>query len=500
MPSSAVASSRPESAEATRNDEISIGGRQSIYHASRNSTVTTGRHTGTGGSAMAEQEQTPISTSQRMISATWGSILTSLLVTPLDVVRVRLQSQTSVYKTPTIPQSSILFKELPPNLGITACCREVFWVGDNGHFCMVGQHVPELGKTSGGVMAADCAVEETQRKTFTSTFDGLRKIARNEGPLSLWRGLSPTLLMAIPANVIYFTGYDWLRYDKKSPVARYVNDHSAAFVAGSIARVAAAAAISPIEMFRTRLQATSGTGTDHFRATLRGLHQMTQTQGYSALWRGLTLTLWRDVPFSGLYWWGYESVKNSLANMRTRTFPHASHVHPGLHSGSHEPQSNAVVFIESFTAGAISGAVSALVTTPFDVGKTRQQVFRHIADEALSNSSSTTSGSFTTSSFKLHSSSSSTTSSSVRPEQLSIPKFLLHIFREEGLAGLFRGWAARCMKVAPACAIMISSYELGKQMAGQVNERRHHLTEHGHHTDHKPQDNRARSPTQDETH
>ena len=35
------------------------------------------------------------------------------------------------------------------------------------------------------------------------------------------------------------------------------------------------------------------------------------------------------------------------------------------------------VLIDSFTAGGISGAIAALVTTPFDVGKTRQQVARH---------------------------------------------------------------------------------------------------------------------------
>ena len=53
-----------------------------------------------------------------------------------------------------------------------------------------------------------------------------------------------------------------------------------------------------------------------------------------------------------------------------------------------------------------------------------------------------------------------------------MPRFLYHIFREEGVKGLFRGWAARCLKVAPACAIMISSYEVGKGMAGDMNGRR----------------------------
>ncbi|GBF61609.1 mitochondrial carrier protein [Trichophyton mentagrophytes] len=412
-----------------------------------------------------------ISTSQKMISATWGSLLTSLLVTPLDVVRVRLQAQTPVIRAslPTSPQPTTLtsvspsplnfFRHLPPNLGVTACCREVFWIGENAQtqFCLVNQPPPTATSSSTSAPTSitspqSCVVE--QRKSYTSTLDGLRKIARHEGPLSLWRGLSPTLVMAIPANVIYFTGYDWLRYDSASPVASYVPASAAPLVAGSVARIAAASAISPIEMFRTRLQAIPAGGgmhgPDHFKATLRDLNKMVHREGYSSLWRGLTLTMWRDVPFSGLYWWGYERIKRQLESMRGHAFPHA-YVDPVLKgtqpttttpaakattvaaggAASHSPSST-VVFIESFTAGAVSGAVSALVTTPFDVGKTRQQV------------ASGSSG--------------------------SIPRFLLSILQEEGLQGLFRGWAARCLKVAPACAIMISSYEVGKKVASKAND------------------------------
>jgi len=296
--------------------------------------------------------------------------------------------------------------------------------------------------------AIDCAVEETQRRTFTSTFDGLRKIARNEGMFALWRGLSPTLMMGIPANIIYFAGYDWLRTDERSPIKRSVSDVYAPFVAGAIARTAAASATSPVEMFRTRLQATPGTGAGHFKATLQGLHQMTQAQGYASLWRGLSLTMWRDVPFSGLYWWGYEKVKEGLEGARQ----HAPH----LSNSDSEQVSTATAFIDSFIAGATSGSVAALVTTPFDVGKTRQQVYRHMDDHAAPSGPRST-----------------LVPKAIVPEKLSLPKFLMHIFREEGLAGLFSGWAARCLKVAPACAIMISTYELGKRMAREVNERRH---------------------------
>jgi solute carrier family 25 protein 39/40 len=300
-------------------------------------------------------------------------------------------------------------------------------------------------------------VEETQRRTFNSTLDGLQKIARNEGLTTLWRGLSPTLVMAVPANVIYFTGYDWLRYSHASPLKKIPNDVYIPLVAGSVARIAAAIAVSPIEMFRTRMQASQGT-TGIFRDTLLGLHRMTQTQGYTSLWRGLTLTMWRDVPFSAIYWWGYEAMRNRLTDMRE--------VAQGKELDSQRPmtgarsaqahESSMTTFVDSFLAGAGSGAIAALVTTPFDVGKTRQQVYHHAGDDAPS----------------VVAAKEFAKQGKHIPEELSIPRFLYHIFHEEGMRGLFKGWAARCLKVAPACAIMISSYEVGKKWARTINEKK----------------------------
>ena len=317
--------------------------------------------------------------------------------------------------------------------------------------------------------AANCAVEETQRKTFNSTLDGLQKLARNEGPRSLWRGLSPTLLMAIPGNVIYFAGYDTLRYNERSPIKNMIPDAYAPLLAGSVARVAAAAAISPIEMFRTRMQATSGSATGVFRDTLSGIKDMVQAQGYTTLWRGLTLTMWRDVPFSGLYWWGYEAVRNKLADVRERGRGRTTDLSEDMtriRSQSRSRSNHTVTFVDSFIAGATSGAVASVVTTPFDVGKTRQQVYVH------ANDFSSESASASNSRLQHPKGSAAAVMRELMPEERTMPRFLYHIFKTEGVPGLFKGWAARCLKVAPACAIMISSYEIGKKMARDVNEQK----------------------------
>lgn len=395
-----------------------------------------------------DSSEASISAGQKMLSAVSGSLLTSLLVTPLDVVRVRLQSQP---KSSSIPRSShslaALFTSQSPNLGVTACCREVFWMSNTSPVCLAAgaPATTPLGTlaASSTSPAVQCAIDESRQKTFTSTVDGLRKIARHEGISSLWRGLSPTLVMAIPANVIYFTGYDSLRSNHRSPIRNYIPDTYAPLVAGSIARVAAAAAISPIEMFRTRMQAapSGASGVTVFKDTLIGLRKLAHTQGFTSLWRGLTLTMWRDVPFSGIYWWGYEAMRDNLVSMRNGPRDQLRHVRSS--------QDHTATFVDSFVAGATSGAIASIITTPFDVGKTRQQVVESDGSRARSNLKT----------------------GYTMPEERSMPRFLYHIWRVEGVPGLFRGWAARCLKVAPACAIMISSYEVGKKMARRMNEK-----------------------------
>lgn len=329
---------------------------------------------------------------------------------------------------------------MPPNLGISACCREVFWVPNQSQFCVASPSSSASAAAIEESLMSECAAEETQRRTFNSTLDGMRKIARNEGLTTLWRGLSPTLAMAVPANVIYFAGYDWMRTSDKSPVKSRVADAYAPLVAGSISRILAAIVVSPIEMLRTRMQASHPSNTASvMRETVVGLKEMVGTDGYRSLWRGLSLTLWRDVPFSAFYWWGYEYGREQL---------HAWRVGDATIK-SRDDYSHKTVLIDSFIAGASSGAVAAFFTTPFDVGKTRQQTVRNSPNSERR----------------------SIPGFEKPPEERTMPRFIWHMYKTEGMSGLFKGWAARCLKVAPACAIMISSYEIGKKMARTVNEK-----------------------------
>ncbi|KAF8465564.1 mitochondrial carrier domain-containing protein [Kalaharituber pfeilii] len=428
----------------------------------------------------SESKKFVITPAQQMLSACSGSLLTSLLVTPLDVVRVRLQAQaqpSTSLSTPinpadpatppsttfrvhrvVSPQYQSTFARLPSQLGVTACCREVFWVTNHPEFCIASSS-PASTATPAAILDA-CAVEETAQRRFTGTWEGLVKIARYEGIPSLWRGLSPTLLMTIPANVIYFTGYDTMRQSPNNPFNAF-GPHWSALLCGGSARAIAATAISPLELFRTRLWAISTPRKnvngeaiqEHnvFRKTISGLVDMVKVEGWTSLWRGLTLTLWRDVPFSGIYWTGYEIIKGRLKAQHKQQDTLFSHPHP-----SKKMDSSANTFTDSFLAGALAGSIASFLTTPFDVGKTRIQVNTNRPPPEPTGPTAVRAG----------------FAPGHNGVYKSMPSLLYGIFKAEGVRGLWRGCVPRLLKVAPACAIMISSYEVGKQWAEKINQRK----------------------------
>jgi solute carrier family 25 protein 39/40 len=226
------------------------------------------------------------------------------------------------------------------------------------------------------------------------------RISREEGIFALWTGLRATILMNVPAQVIYMGAYERASKElRQSPGLELW----APMIAGGGSRLISSSIVSPIELLRTRLQAQAPSASSPSLLSLAS--SVVSAEGVSGLWRGLVPTLWRDVPFSCLYWLCYEHLKQR-----------AVETHPEQRlTGS-----------GAFICGAAAGGAAALVTTPLDVIKTRQQ---------LAARTGTGGGTITT---------------------------LQHVLRTEGLRGFFAGLAPRLAKTPPACAVMITSYELGK--------------------------------------
>ncbi|XP_026228288.1 solute carrier family 25 member 40 [Anabas testudineus] len=323
-----------------------------------------------------------ISPFQQMVASCSGAFLTSLLVTPLDVVKIRLQAQ----KTP-FPKGKCF----------------VYCNGLMDHIC-----VCENGNSKAWYKAPS---------HFNGTLDAFIKIIRCEGITALWSGLPPTLVMAVPATVIYFTCYDQLCAALRIRMGDSAQE--APLLAGAIARVGSATVISPVELIRTKLQSQKLS----YRELTHCIRSAVENEGWLSLWRGLGPTLLRDVPFSALYWYNYEKGKTWLCEWKNTTEP---------------------TLTITFISGAVSGSIASVVTLPFDVVKTRRQV--ELGELQRTNLS--------------------------RQMSSSTISVMSRIVAQDGFGGLFAGFLPRLIKVAPACAIMISTYEFGKAFFRKHNQER----------------------------
>ncbi|KAF0695925.1 Aste57867_13273 [Aphanomyces stellatus] len=340
--------------------------------------------------------------------ASVGALLTSLLVTPLEVAKTRLQAQG--------PIATVLSVKASPT-NYCYCTHFQYSNGLMDHMVPKSKVAVFAHQAAVTVPHADCPVHGPPPAVqLRGTMHALSHIVRTEGVRALYAGLPPTLLIAVPSTVFYFTSYDLLLANAKA----YYPDQATLlpFVCGSFARCVSATVVSPLELIRVRMQAAPNAGS--FAEVLG----RSVGDGVFSLWRGLMPTLARDVPFSALYWGFFEILK---ANLTTSL----------LHNSDNHGQTQLGI---AFVAGATSGAVATVLTQPFDVVKTKRQMETFSMPTAPQHL--------------------------VAEEKPRVMRIMADIVRTEGMGGLMTGLSARVAKVAPACAIMISTYEAGKQFLG----------------------------------
>lgn len=351
---------------------------------------------------MPQPSSTPPSSSSRhkIIAASTGSLITALTsaltslspsialssrtVTPFDVVKTRLQTQPAplpLFETahtlsssrhftpasdPPQPHASTSKVRLPATTNAT-CCQPTTFFGCRFDSTrnMSGIAVDALPRGvvtsfatggSGQAMAlfdaeaacaypdAKAAKADLQRdpRRLNGMIDAVAKIVRHEGPAALWRGVGPALLMSVPTSAAYMVGYDALRASLLATTRPDDNVYraGATLFAGGISRTIVVSIVSPLELLRTRLQSAHHSFQDVFAS----YRLFVKEQGPTSLWRGLPPTLWRDVPFSAIYWASYEFVRRGLTGGR------------GMGEMA-QGESRSRAFGVAFVSGAVSGSV-----------------------------------------------------------------------------------------------------------------------------------------------
>ena len=161
--------------------------------------------------------------SVKVVSALGGALLTSLLMTPFDVVKTRLQAQ--------LPSSV----KCEVNLTPTECPRCSHYIRFNGlqDFAVEKARGDPFIKQLAESDRYACMARHLDIPHYRGTVDAFSKIVRHEGVGALYNGLAPTLVLSLPSTVIYYVLYDDL---SKKLAQRGVDTDVAAVSAGMGAR------------------------------------------------------------------------------------------------------------------------------------------------------------------------------------------------------------------------------------------------------------------------
>ena len=321
-----------------------------------------------------------VSLIHQSVAAAGASIVSAIVVNPLDVVKVCCSM---TYHTcgcfhmdhPLFSQTRIQAQQSLRSISET--------VPSSGSYIQ--------GKS---LLVSQEARHQPSPRFYKGTYDALKRIAQDEGVRALWRGTGLSLTMAAPMVGIYLPLYDVIlrSFEEK----QHMQEPYAPLLAGTVARSIAVYCTSPIELMKVRVQAFM----------TPQVNDGCSTKSLRQLWRGVGATLWRDVPFSGIYWALVEPMRRQLTPIGG-------------------PTSEIEVLKANALSGAASGALAAAITTPFYVAKTRMQLY---------------------------------------PSKTKFKTFCVmkDVVLHQGFGGLFKGWSARSAKAIPACAIVLSSYEMIK--------------------------------------
>ncbi|KAA3675936.1 solute carrier family 25, member 39/40 [Paragonimus westermani] len=373
-----------------------------------------------------------LSVLHRIAASSVGGIATALIMTPLDVVKIRMQSHRMFAGNKCFIYCNGLMEHLCTCSAGSTGSKLVPWYEKPGTFVgtWVGFRSPRHSDLrSSCVYHSGHPSSAVLSRRSMRLSDAVFKIVRNEGVWSLWSGLSPTLVMALPQTVIYFTVNDVLKekvgyssFQLAAATQKHglftFNDWTPAFI-GGISRVFAVTAISPLELLRTKMQAVRMTP-DRLKNTL--LVAIKQG-GLQSLWTGMGPTLLRDVPYSMFFWLVFDYLKSHY--LIGRIFQ------TDLYS-SQCARLPDLSFYRAFLYGAVAGLTAGVLTHPFDVIKTHRQVE---LGEALVMG---------------------------RPYPKSTLASLHRLYNAHGIRAVFAGFTPRLLKTTNASAIMIATFETFK--------------------------------------
>lgn len=246
---------------------------------------------------------------------------------------------------------------------------------------------------------------------YKGTLFTFKTILREEGLTGLWKGNVPAEGMYLAYGGIQFLTYrsvsqalDNLPSDHKLPGT------AVSFIAGAVAGTTATTATYPLDLLRTRFAAQ---GNDRvYTSLLSSVRDIARYEGPTGFFRGLGAGIGQIVPYMGLFFAFYESLKPVFAGV---SMP--------LHSlGSGDA-----------IAGVFASMLSKTVVFPLDTVRKRLQVQGPTRAKYVHKN--------------------------IPAYESGVVRTLTSILAREGIRSLYRGLTVGLIKAAPASAVTMWTYE-----------------------------------------
>ncbi|XP_014500528.1 mitochondrial arginine transporter BAC2 [Vigna radiata var. radiata] len=196
-----------------------------------------------------------------------------------------------------------------------------------------------------------------QQNSFNtaSAFSILRNVVANEGPTALYRGMAAPLASVTFQNAMVFQIYAILsRAFSSSDLVNDPPSYKGVALGGFCSGAIQSMILSPVELVKIRLQLQNTSQSIETRkGPMKVAKNIWRIEGLRGMYRGLGITMLRDAPAHGLYFWTYEYAREKL--------------HPGCRRSCEESLNTMLV------SGGLAGVVSWVLSYPLDVIKTRLQ-------------------------------------------------------------------------------------------------------------------------------
>ncbi|KAJ2895748.1 mitochondrial thiamine pyrophosphate carrier 1 [Zalerion maritima] len=300
-----------------------------------------------------------------------AGLISRFIVAPLDVVKIRLQLQTHSLSDPVSQLN------LPPGTPV-----------------------------------------------YKGTLPTIKHILANEGLTGLWKGNIPAEMMYVCYSAVQFTAYRSTTMLLHRMFGKGTIPHPAeSFISGASAGFCATAATYPLDLLRTRFAAQ---GNDKVYTSLfRAVRDIKRDEGYRGFFRGISAGVGQIVPFMGMFFALYETLRLPLGQFN---LPFSS---------------------GDATAGIISSVIAKTAVFPLDLVRKRMQVQGPTRSRYIHKNI---------------------------PQYTGIIKTLRDILKNEGRRGLYRGLTVSLIKAAPASAVTMWTYERTLNLLKQWEAKREHKT------------------------